>query len=148
MLRDEHLVFQPANAYARSVGGLLRHIVNLEEGWIHYGIRRNHASWPKEDADRLKTLAAIRAETDRVHKETMDFLVMVPVEDLNRVGSGAGRRHAEVGMDPVARAGTRNPSSGRALPVPQPARDESSRHRSTNVIRGMPSRSMVTRLDV
>ena len=85
MLRDEHLDFQPAKAYGRSVGGILRHIVNLEEGWIHYVVRRKHTSWPEEDADRLKTLAAIREEMDRVHKETMDFLVTVPEEDLDRI---------------------------------------------------------------
>jgi uncharacterized damage-inducible protein DinB len=85
MLRDEHLSFQPAASYGLSVGAILRHIVNLEEGWIHYVVRRRHASWPEEGADRLSTLAAIRAEMDRVHKETMDFLRTVPVEDLDRI---------------------------------------------------------------
>jgi uncharacterized damage-inducible protein DinB len=85
MLQDKHLDFQPASSHGESVGAILLQVVDLEEGWIHFVVRRKHASWPEVSADRLKTVAAIRAEMDRVHKETMDFLSTVTVEEMDRI---------------------------------------------------------------
>jgi uncharacterized damage-inducible protein DinB len=85
MLRDDQLEFRPAECYERSVGGILRHIINLEEGWIHYVVERKLQAWPGEGAERLTTVASIRAEMDRVHKHTLEYLKSVPVEDFNRL---------------------------------------------------------------
>ncbi|NIS81866.1 MAG: DUF664 domain-containing protein [Anaerolineales bacterium] len=85
MLTDEHLGFRPAERYQRTVGDILRHIINLEQGWIHYIVRRSLPGWPDEGADRLTTIEAIRKEMESVHGETMDFLATVPVEDFNRL---------------------------------------------------------------
>ena len=85
MLQDEHLDFQPAEKYPRSVADILRHIIHLEKSWIHYVIRRQYSEWPEERTDELVTLAELKAEMERVHKETMEYLSTVPVEDFNRI---------------------------------------------------------------
>lgn len=85
MLKDEHLDFRPADHYSRSIGDILRHIINLEQGWIHFVIRRVLPQWPDEAEGRLTTMKALREEMERVHGETMDYLATVPVEDFNRI---------------------------------------------------------------
>ena len=85
MLKDEHLAFRPAPAYARSVGGILRHIINLEEGWIQYVIRRELEVWPAEGDPSGPSVGAIREDLERVHKATMTYLSTLPVDDFNRI---------------------------------------------------------------
>ena len=85
MLRDEQLSFRPAERYSRTVGDILRHIINVEQGWIHYVVRRSLSSWPEENAGQLNTVRAIQAELTRTHKETMDYLNTVPMDDFNRI---------------------------------------------------------------
>ena len=85
MLQEEHLEFYPAKKYFRSVADILRHIIHLEKSWIHYVIRREYSDWPEEKTDDLVTLPQIKAEMERVHKETMDYLATLPVEDFNRI---------------------------------------------------------------
>lgn len=85
MLRDDQLDFRPAASYTRTVGDILRHIINLEEGWIQFVVERKLPAWPNEGADKLGTLTAIRAEMDRVHKHTLEYLKSIPVEDFNRI---------------------------------------------------------------
>ena len=97
MLHDEHLDFQPAAAYQRSVGDILRHVIHLEEGWIHYVIRRARSEWPAEDRPDLTTLHAIREEMERVHKETLDYLATLPVDDFTRVVQVPGNGTPKLG---------------------------------------------------
>lgn len=85
MLRDEHLAFRPSQAYPRTVGGILLHITDLEAGWIHYVIRRSLTAWPQTDPTRFTSVVALRAEMERIHKETMDYLATVPVEEFTRI---------------------------------------------------------------
>ncbi len=85
VLRDEQLSFRPAERYSRTVGDILRHIINVEQGWIHYVVRRSLSSWPEENAGQLDTVRAIQAELTRTHKETMDYLNTVPMDDFNRI---------------------------------------------------------------
>ncbi len=85
VLEDEDLAFRPAESYRRTVGDIVRHIINLEQGWIHYVVRRQYSSWPSEDAQRLNTVAAIRKEFDETHRKTMDYLATVSVDDFNRI---------------------------------------------------------------
>ena len=49
LLGDDHLKFRPTEHYSRTVGDILRHIINLEQGWIHYVIRRELSEWPEEN---------------------------------------------------------------------------------------------------
>jgi uncharacterized damage-inducible protein DinB len=85
MLRDDNLSFRPAEAYPRTVADILRHVVNLEEGWIHFVIERSLPAWPEEADEHFVTVEAVRAEMDRVHKHTLGYLKSVPVEDFNRI---------------------------------------------------------------
>jgi uncharacterized damage-inducible protein DinB len=85
MLQDEHLDFRPADTYSRTVGDILRHIINQEKSWIHYVVRRELPSWPDEDQQRLSSIEAIKTEMENIHKDTMDYLATVPVEDFNRI---------------------------------------------------------------
>lgn len=85
MLQDEHLSFRPAEAYPRTVGDILRHIIELEQGWIHFVIRRSLPDWPDPGADQFATVDAIRDEMKRVQSETQDYLATVPIEDFDRI---------------------------------------------------------------
>lgn len=85
MLEDEDLQFLPSERYGRTVGDILQHIVDLELGWIHYVVRRELSDWPAGDAARPQELQPLRAEMERVHRETMAYLASVPVEDFNRI---------------------------------------------------------------
>jgi uncharacterized damage-inducible protein DinB len=85
VLKDEHLSFHPAAAYPRSVGGILRHIINLEEGWIQFVIRRELAAWPSEGDPNGPSVEAVRQDLDHAHRRAMDYMATIPVEDLTRI---------------------------------------------------------------
>ena len=84
MLKDAHLGVRPAEVYPRTIGGVLRHIINQEDGWIHFVVRRALPAWPDENllGNDVKTL---RAELERVHKETMAYLATVDMDDFDRI---------------------------------------------------------------
>ena len=84
MLKDEDLAFKPSEHYQRSVGGILLHLINVEQGWIHYVIRRELESWPQEKSE-LNSVVGIRAEMEAVHDETLAYLETLDVEDFNRI---------------------------------------------------------------
>lgn len=83
MLKDEHLAFRPSEHYGRSVGEILAHIINLEEGWIHYVVRRELSAWPEERD--FQSVDELRQTLNSVHQETMEYLATVPVDDFNRI---------------------------------------------------------------
>lgn len=83
LLKDEHLSFRPSEHYARSLGDILLHIINLEEGWIQYVIRREISTWPEER--KLQSVDELRDTMQQVHQESMDYLATVPVDDFNRI---------------------------------------------------------------
>jgi uncharacterized damage-inducible protein DinB len=84
MLKDAHLDVRPAEVYPRTIGGVLRHIINQEDGWIHFVVRRALPAWPDENllGNDVKTL---RAELERVHKQTMAYLATVDMADFDRI---------------------------------------------------------------
>lgn len=85
VLQDEHLAFRPAPRYARTIGGILSHLVNLEEGWIHYVVRRTLPEWPAERGPGWVTVEQARADMERVHKDTVDYLQTVSEDDFERI---------------------------------------------------------------
>lgn len=85
LLQDEHLEYRPAEAYERTVGDILRHLINVEQGWIHYVIRREMEDWPQADSVELNSVDEFRDEMQRVHKSTFDYLTTLQVEDFNRI---------------------------------------------------------------
>jgi uncharacterized damage-inducible protein DinB len=84
-LGDGHLDFRPAQSYSRNLGDILRHIINLENGWIHYVIRRKLSAWPGDEAGNLTTVMAIKDEMQRVHSETMEYLASISVDEFTRI---------------------------------------------------------------
>ncbi|HET7011192.1 MAG TPA: DinB family protein [Anaerolineales bacterium] len=84
MLKDAHLDFRPSETYPRTVGGILRHIINLQQGWVGFVVRRDVPAWPDENA-LGRDVASLRSDLERVHKETMAYLATVPMEDLDRI---------------------------------------------------------------
>jgi uncharacterized damage-inducible protein DinB len=97
VLHDEQLSFRPAERYSRTVGDILRHIINVEQGWIHYVVRRSLKAWPEEGADQLNTVRAIQAELARTHKETLEYLDTVPMDDFNRIVQVPGNGTPKLG---------------------------------------------------
>jgi uncharacterized damage-inducible protein DinB len=93
LLEDKHLDYRPAEGYKRTVGDILQHIINLELGWIHYVVRREHEGWPDETSGITANVKAIQSEMERVHKDTTDYLSTLPVEEFTRIvqvpGDGA-----------------------------------------------------------
>ena len=85
VLRDGDLAFRPAARYRRSVGGILSHLVNLEEGWIHFVVRRALPEWPAEREAGWKTVDQARADMERVHKGTVAYLQTVSEDDFERI---------------------------------------------------------------
>jgi uncharacterized damage-inducible protein DinB len=83
LLKDEHLAFRPTDHYPRSVGDILRHIINLEEGWIHFVVRRELSSWPEESVP--DDIEELRQTLTKVHQDTMDYLSSIAVDDFNRI---------------------------------------------------------------
>jgi uncharacterized damage-inducible protein DinB len=83
LLGDEHLKFRPTEHYSRTVGDILRHIINLEQGWIHYVVRRELSGWPEENGP--DDVEALREALTHVHQKTMDYLASIPVDDFNRI---------------------------------------------------------------
>ena len=93
ILEDSDLSFQPSKYYPRTIGDILRHMINQQEGWIHFVIFRKLPAWPEEDQHQLDNIAKLRERLDKVFAETMRLLSTIPEEDLNRViqvpGDGA-----------------------------------------------------------
>lgn len=83
LLGDDHLKFRPTEHYSRTVGDILRHIINLEQGWIHYVIRRELSEWPEENEP--DDVEALRQALAQVHQTTTDYLASIPVDDFNRI---------------------------------------------------------------
>jgi uncharacterized damage-inducible protein DinB len=85
MLKDSDLDFRPTDAYPRNVGDILRHMIELEQGWIHFVIRRQLMAWPDTSDGELSTVAAIRLALNETHQDTFNYLATIPVEDFNRI---------------------------------------------------------------
>jgi uncharacterized damage-inducible protein DinB len=83
LLKNEHLAFRPTDHYTRSVGDILRHLINLEEGWIHFVVRRELSSWPEESVP--DDIDQLRQALTKVHQGTMDYLSSIAVDDFNRI---------------------------------------------------------------
>ncbi len=103
MLKDADLAFRPAETYPRTVGDILRHMISLEQGWIHFVIRRQLKAWPDTADGELNTVAEIKQALDATHRDTFNYLSTIPVEDFQPHRAGPQRRHPQVGLDSLAR---------------------------------------------
>ena len=85
LFEDDDLSFRPAEAYPRTVGDILRHIIQLEQGWIHFVIRRELDEWPEQTPSDLGTIDEIKEALDSNHKNTMNYLSTITMADFERI---------------------------------------------------------------
>jgi len=84
VLSDDDHSFKQTPHYSRSVKGILQHIINVEEGWIHFVVRRAIPAWPEQD-ESLNSIDAVQKKLNDLFAETMTYLSSVQADDLNRV---------------------------------------------------------------
>jgi uncharacterized damage-inducible protein DinB len=84
VLSDDDLSFQPTPHYERTVKDILLHIINLEQAWVHFVVRRALPTWPEEDQS-LNSIETLQQKLKEVFSKTMVYLNSVPLDDLNRV---------------------------------------------------------------
>ncbi|NUM45196.1 MAG: DinB family protein [Anaerolineales bacterium] len=82
---EADLSFAPFEG-AWTVGQILCHIADAEEGWFQYVIHRQYEKWPDQftPANYL-TLAAIQQGWAEVHTRTEAYLDTLPLEDLDQI---------------------------------------------------------------
>lgn len=81
---DEELTYKPYDG-ARSVGEIMLHIANAEDGWIRYAVKSEVEEWPNHHTlENYPTLEAIKELLDDVHSDTQVYLANLELDDLAR----------------------------------------------------------------
>ncbi len=81
---DDELDHKPYEG-AWSVGEIILHIANAEDGWFRYVIQRQVDEWPNEHTlKNYPTMEAIKELLDDVHAETQAYLAALEVDDLKK----------------------------------------------------------------
>ena len=71
---DEELAYVPF-AGSWSVGQIILHIAEAEEGWIRYAILRQLEKWPEpHQPQEYPTTAALKSALTKVHEQTEQYL--------------------------------------------------------------------------
>ncbi|MBN1965722.1 MAG: DinB family protein [Anaerolineae bacterium] len=90
-LSEEHLDFVPV-AGLWSLGTVLRHIANAEEGWFRYVVERQYNEWPPDyTAEDYPTIASVKALLAETHARTDAYLEALDEADLDtRIPTSGG----------------------------------------------------------
>jgi uncharacterized damage-inducible protein DinB len=81
---DEELAYVPFPG-SWSVGHIIRHIANAEDGWFRYVVRQELSDWPAEfTLAHYPTVAATKVLLSKVHDRTQTYLSDWAVTDLDR----------------------------------------------------------------
>jgi uncharacterized damage-inducible protein DinB len=81
---DEELAYVPFPG-GWSVGSIIRHIANAEEGWFRYVVKRELGDWPADyTLAAYPTTTATKALLDDIHRRTQNYLSNWEVADLDR----------------------------------------------------------------
>ncbi|MCA9956927.1 MAG: DinB family protein [Ardenticatenaceae bacterium] len=81
---DRELAYVPFPG-SRSVGQIIRHIANTEDGWFRYVVMQEAREWPPEfTAAAYPTVAATKVLLNRIHDHTMIYLSDWDCADLER----------------------------------------------------------------
>ena len=84
-LSDDQLDFVPGEGLW-SLGTIVRHIANAEEGWFRYTVTREYAKWPAAySANDYPSVRSVEALLEEVHARTEAFLEAGNVADLEQV---------------------------------------------------------------
>lgn len=81
---DKELTYVPFPG-SLSVGQIMRHIANAEDGWLRYIVMRETHDWPAEfTAAAFPTVAATKVLLNRIHDRTLTYLSDWECADLDR----------------------------------------------------------------
>ena len=85
MFQEDELNFKPFES-AWSVGEILLHIANAEEGWFRYAVTRELDEWPSgHTVENYPTFESINVLLKEVHTRTESFLSGLDPEDYHRM---------------------------------------------------------------
>lgn len=83
--QEDELYFKPFEG-AWSVGEILLHIANAEEGWFRYSVTHEFDEWPSgHTLDNYPTFASIKTLLNEVHDWTEEYISALSPEDYHRV---------------------------------------------------------------
>jgi uncharacterized damage-inducible protein DinB len=84
MFEEDELHYQPYEG-AWSVGEILLHIANAEEGWFRYAVTKEFDEWPgNHTLDNYPTFESIQALLIEIHNWTETYLSGLTQEDYYR----------------------------------------------------------------
>ena len=80
---NDELNYIPANT-DWSVGKIMLHIAEAEEGWFHYAVTQNLKEWPVIEVEAYPNKAAVKGVLAEVHGRTERYLSTLMLPDLDR----------------------------------------------------------------
>lgn len=80
---DDELSYKPTNT-DWSVGTIMLHIAEAEEGWFQYVVTRSLKEWPVIELESYPDKAAIKAVLAEVHGRTERYLSTLMLPELDR----------------------------------------------------------------
>jgi uncharacterized damage-inducible protein DinB len=84
LFQEDELHFKPFKG-AWSVGEILLHIANAEEGWFRYAVTGEFDEWPSgHTLDNYPTFESITALLDEVHEWTEGYISTLTLKDYHR----------------------------------------------------------------
>ena len=84
---------------AWSVGEIILHIANAEDGWFRYVVKRQVDQWPNEHSlKNYPTMEAIKELLDDVHAETQAYLAVLEIDDLKKKLKAPWGREITIGF--------------------------------------------------
>ena len=82
---DEELSYTPFEG-AWSVGEIVRHLINAEEGWLWYVATRKLTEWPAGlTPQKYGTVESLKAKLSAGHNQTMAYLKTLDIEAYTQV---------------------------------------------------------------
>jgi uncharacterized damage-inducible protein DinB len=82
--QEQELHFKPFEG-AWSVGEILLHIANAEQGWFRYAVTREFDEWPSDHTlDNYPTLESITMLLNEIHGWTEEYISTLNSEDYRR----------------------------------------------------------------
>jgi uncharacterized damage-inducible protein DinB len=83
--KEEELNFRPYEG-AWSVGEILLHIANAEQGWFRYAVTREFKTWPNgHTLEKFPTFGEIKNLLIEVHDWTQVYIDQLAIEDYRKV---------------------------------------------------------------
>lgn len=81
---DDDLFYRPFDG-SWTVGDIMLHIPDAEDGWFRYAVTRELSDWPSFTIDEYPNIEAIKGLISDVHARTEAFLDKQEIADLERM---------------------------------------------------------------